>query len=188
MASQMSKAFPYLLHLFQLGEMISAVTLYEVPHPSQYRQTATSISWLHPCGFCRGNICTSTLMMSLESLKAGFRDPQTGKEVEAGSVTAATWHWYSLMDAALQGQHSISPPLVVAANLTATTGGTVSTPASAPSAEEARVSQGQRRKRPWESEALLEFMKEQAEREEEREREALARGEGKGSVRKSRDT
>ena len=81
------------------------------------------------------------------------------------------------MDAALQGQHSISPPLVVAANLTATTGGTVSTPASAPSAEEARVSQGQRRKRPRESEALLEFMKEQAEREEEREREALAREE-----------
>ena len=40
---------------------------------SQYRQTAILISWLHLCGFCRGNIRTSTLMVSLESLKAGFR-------------------------------------------------------------------------------------------------------------------
>jgi len=29
-----------------------------------------------------------------------------------------TWQWYSQMDAALQGQDSISPPLVVSANLT----------------------------------------------------------------------
>jgi len=31
-------------------------------------------------------------------------------------VTAATWQWYTAMDAALQGQHSISLPLVVASN------------------------------------------------------------------------
>ncbi|KAL7390597.1 hypothetical protein ABVT39_024110, partial [Epinephelus coioides] len=60
-----------------------------------------------------------------------LRDPPTGKGVEAGSVTAATWLWHSIMVAALQGQHSISRPLVDAANLTATSGGTVSTPASA---------------------------------------------------------
>lgn len=45
--------------------------LYEVPHASQQRRTATSISWLHPCGFSRGNIWTSTSMVSLESLVLG---------------------------------------------------------------------------------------------------------------------
>ncbi|TNN48613.1 hypothetical protein EYF80_041200 [Liparis tanakae] len=49
-----------------------------------------------------------------------LRDPPTGKG----------------LDAALNGQHSISPPLVVAANLTATTGGTVN--ASAPAGQPQR--------------------------------------------------
>lgn len=39
----------------------------------------------------------------------------TGRGAEAG--TDATWHWYNVMDVALQGQHSISLPLVVAVNL-----------------------------------------------------------------------
>lgn len=56
-------------------------------------------------------------------------------------MTAATWQWSSLTDAELQGQRSISLTLVIAANLTATAGGSVSTPASAASAEEARASQ-----------------------------------------------
>ncbi|KAG1948866.1 hypothetical protein F2P79_012410 [Pimephales promelas] len=71
------------------------------------------------------------------------------------------------MDAALQ-------PLVVTSNLTATTGGSVSTPASIPS-EEASSSQ-RSRKRQRDSQALLDFLKEQAEREDERER-AVAREE-----------
>lgn len=79
------------------------------------------------------------------------------------------------MDAALQGQHSISPPLVVAANPTANTGGTVGTSASAPTEEEAGVSQPPR-KRPRDREGILEFLKEQAESDE-REREQLAREE-----------
>lgn len=90
-------------------------------------------------------------------------------------MTAATWQWYTAMDAALQGQHSVTLPIVVASNVTATTGGSVSTPASTPSVE-ARSSQ-QSRKRRRDSQALLEFLKEQAEREEEREREAVAREE-----------
>lgn len=81
-----------------------------------------------------------------------LRDPPTGKGVEAGGVTAATWQWYTAVNAALQGQHSISPPLVVASSLTATTGGSVSTPASTPS-EEPRSSQ-QSRKRHRDSQAL----------------------------------
>lgn len=52
---------------------------------------------------------------------------------------AATWQWCGVMDAALQGRHSISQPLVVAAvSRPAATGGAVSTPASAPSAGGAR--------------------------------------------------
>lgn len=77
-----------------------------------------------------------------------------------------------MMDAVLQGQHSISPPLVVPANLTSTTGGAVSTPASSPSIEVSRKSQ---RKGPGDSQAILQFLKDQAEREEKRERAALAR-------------
>ncbi|XP_076141063.1 anthrax toxin receptor 1-like [Alosa pseudoharengus] len=61
-----------------------------------------------------------------------LRDPPTGKGVEAEEVTAANWQWYTQMDAALQGQHAISPPLVVAANLIPTTGGVVMTPVSPP--------------------------------------------------------
>jgi len=73
--------------------------------------------------------------------------------------------WYTATDAALNGQHSISPPLMVAANLTATTGGTVSASASS--------SAGQpQRKRPRGREAFLENLQEQAERDEERAREA----------------
>lgn len=68
--------------------------------------------------------------------------------------------------------HSISPPLVVSANLTATTGGVVTSPSSAPPKERANPPP---RKRARVSEALLDFMKEQAEREEEREQEAVAR-------------
>ena len=105
-----------------------------------------------------------------------LRDPPTGKRVEAGGVTAATWQWYSEMDAALQGQHSISPPLVVASSLTATTGGSVSTPASTPAQGPTRDRQPGR-KRAREESAMMEFLREQAERDEERERRAMEREE-----------
>ena len=98
-----------------------------------------------------------------------LRDPPSGKGVEAGGVTAATWQWYATMDAALRGQHSINPPLVVAANLTSTAGGVVAS--SAPARERARPAA---RKRSGE---LLDFLKMQAEKEEERERQALQREE-----------
>lgn len=78
------------------------------------------------------------------------------------------------MDAALRGQHSITPPLVVAANITPATGGVVSTLASAPSAGEAVEPP---KKRPRGSEGILKFLQDQAEREEEREKEAVAREE-----------
>ncbi|CAL8395330.1 unnamed protein product [Boreogadus saida] len=103
-----------------------------------------------------------------------LRDPPAGRGVEAGTATAGTWQWYGAMDAVLQGQHSISPPLVVAANMSASTGGVVSSPASTSSAEEVSGSSTSR-KRPRDN--LLELLKEQGEREEQREREAVAREE-----------
>ncbi|CAJ1066230.1 uncharacterized protein LOC117821960 [Xyrichtys novacula] len=95
--------------------------------------------------------------------------------MEAGGETTSTWKWYGMMDATLRAQHSISPPLVVAANLTATTGGVVTSPSSAPPREGAPLP----KKRAKIGEELLKFMKEQAERDEEREREAVAREEAR---------
>ncbi len=114
--------------------------------------------------------------LQLTSCCQELRDPLTGKGVEAGGVTVATWQWYIVMDAVLQGQLSISPPLVVASNLTATTSGTVSLLASAPAAEEVQVSQPVRT-RSRDRDSILSFLKEQAEREKQREREAVAREE-----------
>lgn len=73
--------------------------------------------------------------------------------------------------------HSISPPLVVAANLTATTGGAVSTPASTPSSPVGPTASQPQRKRGRDCDAVLQFLKDQADREQEREREALVREE-----------
>ncbi|KAM4534029.1 uncharacterized protein PAE49_022330 [Odontesthes bonariensis] len=105
-----------------------------------------------------------------------LRDPPTGKGVEAGGVTAATWPWYGQMDAALQGQHSISPPLVVAANLTPTTGGVVTQPSSAPPREGANPPAPKKARA---SGQLLNFLREQAEKEEAREEQAVAREEAR---------
>lgn len=44
-------------------------------------------------------------------------DQPTAKRTGPGNVTAATWQWYSVMDAAVWGQHAISPPPAVAAYL-----------------------------------------------------------------------
>ena len=74
---------------------------------------------------------------------------------------------------ALQGQHSISPPLVVAANMSATTGGVASSSASTSSAEEVG---GTRTSRMRPRDSLLDLLREQGERDEQREREAVARG------------
>ncbi|CAM4597359.1 unnamed protein product [Leuciscus chuanchicus] len=87
-----------------------------------------------------------------------LRDPPTGKGVEAGGVTAATWQWYNEMDAVLQGQHSINPPPVVAANVSATV------------SSEAQKRPMKRRS----SSELIELFREHAERDEERERQAAA--------------
>ncbi|KAL1279013.1 hypothetical protein QQF64_025686 [Cirrhinus molitorella] len=101
-----------------------------------------------------------------------LRDPPTGKGVEAGGVTAATWQWYIEMDAVLQGQHSINPPLVVAANVSATASGVVASSSSAP-----RPQSTQRPMKRQSSSELIDLLREQAERDEERERQAAAKEE-----------
>ena len=109
-----------------------------------------------------------------------LKDPPTGKGVEAGSVTAATWKWYTEMDAALGGQDSVNAPLVVASNLTATSGGVVvrKDPASTPSTSQAEEEEAIRPKRRRESrEDVLDFLREQAERDEERNKEEVKREE-----------
>lgn len=99
-------------------------------------------------------------------------------------MTAATWQWYEMLDAALQGQHNITPPLVVASSSSATAGGVVvNAPASTP--EPTNEGRANPRKRPREDD-MLAFIKEQAEREEERERAALAREEAREKAAENR--
>lgn len=51
--------------------------------------------------------------------KKKWINPPTGKWVAGSGVTAAGRLWHNLMDAALLGQHSISPPAAAATNLIA---------------------------------------------------------------------
>lgn len=89
-------------------------------------------------------------------------------------MTAATWQWYSSMDAALRGQDSSSQSLLVVANMTEAADGVVDTPDFAPMVAE----RGRGRKRSIDiSESLFDFLKEQAEREEQWQRETLRREE-----------
>lgn len=75
------------------------------------------------------------------------------------------------MDTTLQQQHSVSPPIGEAANLTANAGDIVNSPSTAPPKEEAKTPS---RKKAKTSEA---FMKEQAERQEEQEQQEISKEE-----------
>lgn len=103
-----------------------------------------------------------------------MRDPPTWKGVEAGGVTAATWQWYAEMNAVLQGQHSINPPLVVAANVSATGGGIVASSSSAP--DPGSAAQKPCRKRQGTSE-LVDLLRKQE----------MRRGKGRQLLRRKRE-
>lgn len=105
-----------------------------------------------------------------------LRGPPTIRGVEDNNVTAATWQWYSAMDAALRGQHSHSRPQLVFATMKATLDRGVDTPAFASTVAEGESGRG--RKRPMKSiESIFDFLKEQAEREEKWQRATLRREE-----------
>lgn len=91
-------------------------------------------------------------------------------------MTAATWQWYSAMDAALRGQNSSSQSLLVVASMTEAAGGVVDTPDFAPMVAERERGRGRKRSIDI-SESLFDFLKEQAEREEQWQRETLRREE-----------
>ncbi|KAK7884662.1 hypothetical protein WMY93_027785 [Mugilogobius chulae] len=98
-----------------------------------------------------------------------FRDPPTGKGAE-GFLTAATWPWYDSMHSILHEQHAITPPVIVAANASASTGGVITDTAPGPS------HRGGSRKRPAVRD-LLDFLKEDSKRQEIASREAREREE-----------
>lgn len=105
-----------------------------------------------------------------------LRGAPTIREVEDNNVTAATWQWYSAMDAALRGQHSHSRPQLVVATMNTAADGVVDSRAFAPAVAEREGGRG--RKRPMNSsETIFHFLKEQAEREEKWHRETLRREE-----------
>ncbi|TNM85095.1 uncharacterized protein LOC130537311 [Takifugu flavidus] len=105
-----------------------------------------------------------------------LRGPPTIRGVEDNNVTAATWQWYSAMDAALRGQHSHSRPQLVVATMNTAADRMVDSRAFAPAVAEREGGRG--RKRPMNSsESIFNFLKEQAEREEKWQRETLRREE-----------
>lgn len=53
-------------------------------------------------------------------------------------MPAACWQWYSAMEAALRGQHSLSRPQLAVATMSAAAIGVVDTPPSDPSVEEGK--------------------------------------------------
>lgn len=98
--------------------------------------------------------------------------PHSSRGVEDGNVTAATWQWYSAMDAALREQNSSSQSLLLVANMSAAVGAVVGTP----TVTESERGKGKKRAKDI-SENLFDFLKEQAEREEQWQRETLRREE-----------
>lgn len=121
----------------------------------------------------KGIVKDCDLKCFILTLLQELRGPPTIRGVEDDNVTAATWQWYSAMDAALRGQHS---PQLVVATMNAAGDGVVDTPAFAPAVAEREGGRG--RKRPMNSsESIFNFLKEQAEREEKWHRETLRREE-----------
>ncbi|ROL50190.1 hypothetical protein DPX16_14844 [Anabarilius grahami] len=54
-----------------------------------------------------------------ENLKQKYKDlkcPRTGVSTEDGEHTAASWKWYSLMDEAIGGRPSVTPPVLIASS------------------------------------------------------------------------
>ncbi|ROI90140.1 hypothetical protein DPX16_23601, partial [Anabarilius grahami] len=54
-----------------------------------------------------------------ENLKQKYKDlkcPRTGVSTEDGEHTAASWKWYSLMDKAIGGRPSVTPPVLIASS------------------------------------------------------------------------
>lgn len=115
-----------------------------------------------------------------------LRGPPTIRGAEDNHVTAATWQWYSAMDAALRGQHSHSRPHLVVATMNTAKDGVVDTQAFASAVAEREGGRG--RKRPMNSsESIFNFLKEQAEREEKWQRETLRREEERDRVESERN-
>lgn len=94
-------------------------------------------------------------------------------------ISVATWQWYAEMDAVLQGLHSISPPLVVAANVSGTASGIVPSSSSAPPPG--------MRMRPRKSRSSSELLREQAKRNIERESQAACKEEERGGCNRERE-
>ncbi|KAF4108874.1 hypothetical protein G5714_009947 [Onychostoma macrolepis] len=101
--------------------------------------------------------------------------PPTGAGTESGEATAATWPWFILMDEAIGGRPSISPPVLISSSIQnepgpSSSSASVSVAASPPSPQAGR----KKRKR---SSDLMDFLKLDAEKEDARERAAVERSE-----------
>ncbi|KAI2655878.1 hypothetical protein H4Q32_012658 [Labeo rohita] len=115
-----------------------------------------------------GKISAAQVKRKWENLKQKYKDlkcPQTGVSTEDGEVTAASWKWYAVLDEAIGGRPSITPPTLIASSGSDVA---VTSPSSVRSTAERA---GRKRK------DIEELMYEMEEREAEREMEAGEREE-----------
>ncbi|KAG5275377.1 hypothetical protein AALO_G00119550 [Alosa alosa] len=111
--------------------------------------------------------------------------PKTGVSTEGGEATAASWKWYTLMDEAIGGRPSVTPPVLIASS---TRNVAVASPPSVVTPEQASTSMAStpkrrrvdvmeifadmERKEEQLEAVLLDMQREEKEREEARLREA----------------
>ncbi|ROL55325.1 Stress response protein nst1 [Anabarilius grahami] len=106
-----------------------------------------------------GKISAAQVKRKWENLKQKYKDlncPQTGVSTEDGEVTAASWKWYALLDEAIGGRPSITPP-----NLIASSGPGVAV--TSPSSERSTFARTGRKRK--DIEELIREMEEKEERE-----------------------
>ncbi|KAG5277891.1 hypothetical protein AALO_G00092520 [Alosa alosa] len=135
-----------------------------------------------------GKVTPAFCKKKWENLKQKFKDlkcPKTGVSTEGGEATAASWKWYTLMDEAIGGRPSVTPPVLIASS---TRDVAVASPPSVVTPEQASTSMAStpkrrrvdvmeifadmERKEEQLEAVLLDMQREEKEREEARLREA----------------
>ncbi|XP_073672963.1 uncharacterized protein [Garra rufa] len=122
----------------------------------------------------KGKVSATWVKKKWENLKQKYKDlkcPQSGLSTEGGELTAASWKWYGVMDAALGSKPSITPPVLIQS------GSQDDAVGSSPSVADPSDDAGRKRKRGSGESELLVYLRELEEREAKREEQAQQREE-----------
>ncbi|XDV25462.1 hypothetical protein PO909_029378 [Leuciscus waleckii] len=119
-----------------------------------------------------GKVSAAWVKKKWENLKQNYKDLkclQSGVSTEGGELTAASWKWYGVMDAALGSKPSITPPVLIQSG--------DQDVGSSPSVPGPSNIGGTKRKRGSGESELLSYLRELEEKEAKREEEAQLREE-----------